>query len=238
MSPHPLATRSAGESVRKLLRDLPALRRGSAGLAREPRRRLATGIAELDALLAGGFPPGRLSEIVGPHSSGRTSLATGLVTHATRRGELAAWVDAAQALDPASVQAAGATLPRLLWVRPPEPRAVLRCCRCLLEAHGFALVVLDRAGGDPSGRPLPASTWQRLARAAAGTGTALVVLSEQRVTGGHADLALSMQPTRAHFSGVPALLEELEIRAVVDRHRSGPVQSAAAVRLSADPRAA
>jgi hypothetical protein len=233
MSPRP---RSVEESVCRLLRDAPGLRRGAA----EPtRQRLATGVPQLDALLAGGFPSGRLSEIAGPHSSGRTSLALGLVTHATRRGELVAWVDAAQALDPGSARTAGARLSRLLWVRPPpEPRAAVRCCQCLLEAHGFALVVLDRAGGDPGGRPLPASTWQRLARAAAGTGTALVVLSRRRATGGHADLALSLQPTRAHFSGAPALLEGMEIRAVVDRHRAGPVQSAAAVRLSADPRAA
>jgi hypothetical protein len=238
MSPHNPPPRSAGESVRQLLRDLPQLRRGSAGLAREQPQRLATGIPQLDALLTGGFPPGRLSEIAGPHSSGRTSVALGLITHATRRGELVAWVDAAQALDPASALAAGATLPRLLWVRPSEPRVAVRCCQCLLEAHGFALIVLDRVSGDPSSRTLPASTWQRLARVAAGTGTALVVLSQERVTGSYADLALSMQPTRVHFSGAPALLEGLEIEAVVDRHRSGPVQRAAGVRLSADPRAA
>jgi hypothetical protein len=207
-------------------------------LARETTARLATGIPDLDALLTGGFPPGRLSEIAGPPSSGRTSVALGLLTGATRRGEIVALVDTAQAFDPASAQAAGASLEQLLWVRPPEPRAAIRCCECLLDAHGFALVVLDLAGAAPSAPALPPSTWQRLARAAAGTGTALVVLSPGRAAGVFADLALSMQPTRAHFSGVPALLEGLEIEAIVERHRSGPARRAAAVCLSAGPRAA
>lgn len=234
----PQLPQPARESVRKLLRDLGAqLERGSAALARQAPERLATGIPDLDALLTGGFPPGRLSEITGPQSSGRTSVALALLTRATRRGEVVALVDAAQAFDPASAQAAGAALEQLLWVRPPEPRVAVRCCESLLHAHGFSLVVLDLASNAPSS-PLPASTWQRLARAAAGAGTTLVVLSLGRVTGAFADLALSMQSTRAHFSGAPALLEGLEIQAVVDRHRSGPVQRAAAVCLSAAPRAA
>jgi len=228
-----------GDAVAGLLRDLGAqLQRGSSAMARETPERMATGIPDIDALLAGGFPPGRLSEITGPPSSGRTSVALALLTRATHRGEIVAWVDAAQAFDPASAEATGAALERVLWVRPPEPRAAVRCCQCLLDARGFALVVLDLSIADAAVRSLAPSVWQRLGRAAAGTGTALVVLSLERAVGVFADLALSMQPTRAHFSGTPQLLEGLEIEAIVSRHRSGSMQRAAAVSLSADSRAA
>lgn len=251
MSPPPPKVRTAQGpgvegAVAGLLRDLGSqLQRGSAALARETSGRLATGIPGIDALLAGGFPAGRLSEIAGPPSSGRTSVAQALLTHATRRGEIVAWVDAAQAFDPASAEAAGAALERVLWVRPPEPRTAIRCCQCLLDARGFALVVLDlsshTAARLPTSSPSPSaspSVWQRLGRMAAGTGTALVTLSLERTSGVFADLALSMQPTRAHFSGTPQLLEGLEIEAIVSRQRSGPALRTAAVCLSTGSRAA
>ncbi len=224
-----------------LLRDLGAqLQRGSHALARASvpsGSRLATGIPDLDALIDGGLPPGRLSEIAGPASSGRTSVALALLAQATRRGCVVAWVDEAQAFDAASAEAAGAVLERVLWARPPGPREAMRCCECLLGAHGFALVVLDQAGA-PGEVQLPTSSWQRLARKAAGIGTALVVLSRARSTGSFADLVLEMQPPRAHFSGTPALLDGLSIEAYVARHRTGPAQRVASVRLTADTRAA
>jgi recombination protein RecA len=102
-----------------------------------------TGIPDLDRLLEGGFPHGRLSEIAGPLSSGRTSLALCLLARATRAGEMVAVVDAADAFDPASAQAAGARLDRVLWARAPGWREALRSAERLLEAHGFALVLLD-----------------------------------------------------------------------------------------------
>jgi hypothetical protein len=220
-----------------LLRDLGSrLQRGSQALARAERasRRLATGLPQVDRLIQGGFPPGRLAEIVGPVCSGRTSLALALLARATRGGEVGGWVDAAQALDAASAQAAGAVLERVLWARPSGVREAVRCCECLLDARGFALVVLDLADGSGEAQRLPASTWQRLSRRAAGLGTALVVLSPARTTGSFSDLVLELQPTRAHFSGTPALLDGISIEARVARQRTGPVQRIASVRLSAD----
>lgn len=230
--------RGAPGAVAGLLRDLGAqLQRGSGALARDAAResapRLATGIPDLDRLIGGGFPPGRLAEITGPASSGRTSLALALLAQATRRGEVVAWIDGAQALDAASAQAAGAVLERVLWVRPPGPREALRCCARLLDAHGFALVVLDLAEAAGAEPLLPVSSWQRLTRQAAGVGSALVVLSLARRTGTSADLVLAMQPPRAHFGGAPALLEGLSIEAHVVRQRTGPTQQVASVRLGA-----
>jgi len=232
VSPSPLEL----PEVAALLRDLgPRLRRGSQTGIREATGRLPTGLPEIDRLVGGGFPPGRLSEIAGPPSSGRTSVALGLLAGTTRAGQVTAVVDAADAFDPTSAEIAGVVLERVLWVRAPGPKEATRCTERLLEAHGFALVVLDLAHSE--GTPATA-TWQRLARAAAATGTALLVLGLARRTGPYADLALEMQATRAHFSGTPSLLESLEIEAVVVRHRTGPVRRAASVRLRTDSQAA
>lgn len=225
------------DAVEGLLRDLGSRLRRGGGPAdpTEAGARLATGLPDIDRLVDGGFPRGRLSEIAGPTSSGRTSLALALLAHATRLGEVVAVVDAADAFDPVSAEAAGGALERVLWVRPTAADAT-RCCERLLRAHGFALVLLDLAAG--VARPLPVATWQRLARAAAASGTALTVLSPARVTGAFSDLALEMRPARAHFSETPSLLEGLEIEARVVRHRTGPTQRVASVRLHVASRAA
>src|SRR5437763_12414837 len=79
-----------------------------------------SGIAELDAVLGGGFPRGSLVELCGPASSGRTSLAFSLLAQATERQEACAFVDVSDCLDPISLAAAGVELPRLLWIRCGE----------------------------------------------------------------------------------------------------------------------
>ena len=78
--------------------------------------RLPSGIPLLDCLIDGGIARGRLSEILGPAGSGRTTLAASFAASATRRGEVIAWIDSAGALDPASIAAAGVDLTRVLWV--------------------------------------------------------------------------------------------------------------------------
>jgi hypothetical protein len=80
---------------------------------------------------------------------------------------------------------------------------------------------------------LPAAVWQRLTRAAAAGGTALIVVSQRRVTGAHADFALGLQPIFARFSGTPSLFEGLEVEAAITRRRRGRPGPPAAVRLRA-----
>jgi hypothetical protein len=213
-----------------LLRDLgPRIRRGSPPV--EPPAPLPTGIPQIDRLAGGGFPRGRLSEIAGPPSSGRTSLALALLAQSTRAGELAAVVDGADAFDPASALACGAALERVLWVRAPRLREALRSAERLLEARGFALVLLDLAAADLRVAP---ATWPRLARAAAASGTGLVVLSTQRAAGTAAELALHMKRVETHFRGTPALLEGFEAEAALVRCRTAPVQRTASVHLRGD----
>ena len=216
-----------------------------------------TGLAALDARLGGGFPCGRLSEICGSsirnpstqsssHSSGRTSLALGLVAETLAQGVLVAWIDLADALAPNSaaeaILARGGELEdldRLLWVRARSADEAIRSCERLLQTEGFELVVFDFFISEfvPGQTPLrsqaphrtPASlriqdvTWLRLARLASATRTALVVLSNESVTGSRSELVLEMQAQSAHFAEPPSLLEAIETSAVLRRHRSRPI---------------
>jgi hypothetical protein len=120
-------------------------------------------------------------------------------------------------------------LERVLWARALTWRETLRCTEHLLEADGFPLVLLDFTA-DPGGTPrirehTPPATWIRLTRLATSTQTAVVLLSAKRLAGPHAEIALEMQPARARFTGAPALLEELETRVELVRHRTAPVDT-------------
>src|SRR5437763_13845486 len=82
-------------------------------------RRLSSGFAPADDLLGGGIPRGRISEIIGRLSSGKTSIAAAFIAAATRRGEVVAIVDSSGAFDPQSMSKAGIDLARILWVWAP-----------------------------------------------------------------------------------------------------------------------
>ena len=96
----------------KLARVTPASRLD----ARPMPEMVSTGIPALDAL-TGGWPRGCLSEICGPASSGRTSILLAALAASTQHGEVCALVDAGDALHPASANAAGVKMEKLLWVR-------------------------------------------------------------------------------------------------------------------------
>ena len=235
--PAPSTPEAREQVIGSLLRELGSQLRRGHRVAHSTSRLLPTGLPSIDKLVGGGLPGGKLCEIVGPASSGRTSLALGLLARATCAGEWVALVDEADAFDPASADNAGVALPRLLWARPPDRSRALRCCQQLLTARGFALVVWDAAG---RGRQptLPGATWQKLARSAASAGTALVVLCERRLAGPCSELSLELQRAQAHFGGAPgapALLEGLEVAATVLRERNGSAGGAARARLSVRP---
>src|SRR5207253_8542383 len=123
----------------------------------------STGHAGLDAQLSGGIPRGQVSELIGRRSSGRTALMLQLLAASTRRGELAALVDALDMLDVESAAAAGIDLDRLLWIRgfvvanpglcrDLNQRALVQAIRAftlVLDAGNFGLVVFD-AGEAPA----------------------------------------------------------------------------------------
>jgi recombination protein RecA len=132
---------------------------------RSTPERVPTGIAELDAL-TGGLPRGSITEIHGPASSGRTSLVASILAAAAAREEICAYIDAGDAFDPASAEAAGVDLARLLWIRcGGHPEHALKAADLLIQNGGFGLVVLDL--GDVStqiARRIPLASWFRFRR--------------------------------------------------------------------------
>src|SRR2546429_2265060 len=118
----------------------------------EPIRRLATGLSGLDRTLGGGLPRGRVVELAGQRSTGRTGLACAVAAHATQAGETIPWIDVDDAPEPAAVGAAGVVLTRLLWVRPRGAPGALRAPDIPLGAGGLGLAVLDPRG---RGGPCP-----------------------------------------------------------------------------------
>src|SRR5438552_3584293 len=164
-----------------------------------------TRVLSLDARLGGGFPRGQLSELVGPRSSGRTSLMLHALAAATARGELVALIDALDMLDVESAAAAGVDLDRLLWIRGhvvPNPglcrdmnqRALAQALRALalvLQAGNFGVVVFDVAEAPPDAiRRLPFTTWLRLQRMVEGSQTTCVLVGSDRMARSPAGLTL------------------------------------------------
>jgi len=142
----PSTASRTSSALEALLVDLGSqVHRGISQETAETLRFCPTGLDELDAHLGGGFPVGRLSEICGAPSSGRTSLALALLTETLSRGVFAAWVDRADAFDPISATLAGSDLENLLWVRARSDDEALRSCDRLLQTEGFELVILDLA---------------------------------------------------------------------------------------------
>lgn len=194
--------------ARRLQADAPPLR------GEDPRGcPLATGVAEVDALVGGGLPRGALSQVHGPASSGRTGALLGLVARVTRRGALVALVDPLDRLDPASAAATGVDLARLLWLRGPRvaseeasPRLVADATAAVatLASSGlFEVVALDLAGAARERRRLPATTWLRLARLVEGTTTAVVLVAEEHVACGPGGVTLALEPAAARWSSPP-----------------------------------
>ena len=177
----------------------------------------ATGLERLDAQLGGGLPRGRVSEITGPESSGRTALVFSLLARATQRGEVAAYIDATDCLDPRSALAAGIVLDRLLWVRCESrersryEQLVLKqqpvdhawqAANLVASAGGFGVIVIDLGGLSlRKQREWQRHQWIRLKQAIEHTSTALVTLSERRLVGSAAGLSLALSRSHAHWEG-------------------------------------
>jgi hypothetical protein len=187
--------------ARKLDRTLTTALPGDAGADHVAR----FGLPALDAQLAG-VPRGQVSELVGPTSSGRTSLASTWLGAATARGEAVALIDTFDRFDPVSGAACGIELSRLLWVRGqaitktasavdpawlPGARAVdgpgtllertidrsLKALNLVLQSGVCTAVVLDFADVPLTGiRRVPQTTWLRLQRIVEGTEVACLLV--------------------------------------------------------------
>jgi hypothetical protein len=199
------------------------------------RPRCPTGVAALDALLAGGWPQGRVAELVGVLSSGRTAVAAATVAAATGRGELAGWVDGPAVFDPTSVRAAGVDLGRVLWVRPHSAEEAVRAAELLLEVCGFTVVVVDVTGMAPARRRAGerrGTLGLRLARAAERAGSVALVLAERPWVGAHAGVSVTLGPGEPRWGGGeddgPCWLEGIAVRPRLERGSVGAAGSGTA----------
>ncbi len=186
---------------------------------------LSTGSTQLDALLGGGFRRGAITELVGP--SGRMSLALHCLAALHRQNKadaqtpsLVAWIDVGDGLDPRTLKSCGLSLDHFLWIRPSALRQGLKACDLLLDAGGFAVVVLDVSGFRLNAQTTRPAWWVRLARRLEEGRTVLLNLGE---VGGFCSVA-RIDAQRMHGAG-------FELRAKVVRQRYGQREGVAKLLL-------
>ena len=105
---------------------------------------ISTGCLPLDfALGVGGLPRGRIIEIYGPESSGKTTLALHVVAEAQKAGGTAAFIDAEHALDPVYAKALGVDIDELYIAQPDNGEQALDICEALVRSGAIDIVVID-----------------------------------------------------------------------------------------------
>ena len=105
---------------------------------------IPTGSLSLDiALGIGGVPKGRIIEIYGPESSGKTTLALHIVAEAQKRGGEVAFIDAEHALDPTYARALGVDIDSMLISQPDTGEQGLEICEALVRSGAIDVVVVD-----------------------------------------------------------------------------------------------
>jgi hypothetical protein len=192
-------------------------------------------VAALDARLLGGLPRGQVSEVVGPASSGRTTLVWRWMAAATQAGVAVGLVDTLDRFDPASAAACGLDLDRLLWVRGqaisrtpgavdpvwlPGVRAVggpgtlleraidraLKALNLVLQSGVCPVVVIDLADVPIQAlRRIPYTTWLRVQRLIEGSDTTCVLLGPEPLARSAGGVTLTVQ---APGSGEPRVVAQ------------------------------
>ena len=104
----------------------------------------SSGSLTLDkALGVGGYPKGRIIEIYGPESSGKTTFALHAIAEAQKQGGRAAFIDAEHALDPVYAQKLGVNINELLLSQPDTGEQALEICEALVRSEAISIVVID-----------------------------------------------------------------------------------------------
>jgi len=171
------------------------MRLGQKG-AIQPIEAISTGSISIDyALGVGGFPRGRVVEVFGPESSGKTTLALQVVAEAQRRGGMAAFVDAEHALDASYAQKLGVDIENLLVSQPDNGEQALEIVEVLIRSNGVDVVVVDSVAalvpkseiegdmGDPSmglQARLMSQALRKLTGAVAKSNTCLIFINQLR----------------------------------------------------------
>ena len=104
---------------------------------------LPSGALSLDLALGGGYPKGRIIEIYGPESSGKTTLTLHAIAEIQKQGGTAAFIDAEHALDPAYARKLGVDTENLLVAQPDNGEQALEICETLVRSNAVDLIVVD-----------------------------------------------------------------------------------------------
>lgn len=130
------------KSIRKQFGEMAILRLGEE--AKKDIPVVSTGAFSLDlALGVGGLPKGRIVELYGHESSGKTTLALHVVANAQKRGGSAAFIDAEHALDPGYAKKIGVDLENLVVSQPNSGEEALTICEQLIRSGAFEVIVVD-----------------------------------------------------------------------------------------------
>ena len=110
------------------------------------QKSISTGCLSLDvALGVGGVPRGRVIEIYGPESSGKTTLALHIIAEAQKSGGYAAFIDAEHALDPVWAEKLGVNIKELLVSQPDHGEQALEITETLVRSGALDIIVVDSA---------------------------------------------------------------------------------------------
>lgn len=105
---------------------------------------ISTGSITLDAALGiGGLPMGRVVEIFGPESSGKTTLTLSVIAAAQKAGKMCAFIDAEHALDPIYAQKLGVNTNELLISQPDTGEQALEICDALVRSGAVNVIIVD-----------------------------------------------------------------------------------------------
>jgi len=157
---------------------------------------IPTGALSLDVALGiGGIPRGRITEIFGPESAGKSTLAQHIIAECQRQGGTAAYIDVEHGLDPVYARACGIDIDEMLISQPDTGEQALEICEALIRSGAVDLVVIDSVAalvpraeieGD-MGDSLPglqarlmSQAMRKLTGAVARTNTALVFINQLR----------------------------------------------------------
>jgi hypothetical protein len=164
---------------------------------------LPTGIDDLDDSIEG-CPRGRITEIIGPVSSGRTTLLHSILAEATRTGEFCAIVDSTNSFDPVSADAAGVDLRHMVWTRcNGNAEHAIKAVDLLVHSGGFGVIALDLCEVSAAvTRRIPLSWWYRFRRAIENTPSAFIVLEAEPNAKACASLMIEMKRDGSEFTGM------------------------------------
>ncbi len=204
--------------------------------AAEPSVQLSTTFPALDAALGGGLPAGRITEISGPATSGKVTLAAKALAAAQQDSKaLVAWLDLGRTCDPDYLHRCGLALDRLLVVRPADAADALALALHLVESRALAALVFDGIaqlkGADQAA---VSGALERLAIVVAQSPTVVIFLAEpgaQSRTLAHvATVRLALRRERWLTAGQDVRGYEGQVTVV--KHKLGRAGAVAPIRIT------